>query len=75
MGLCGFNYSRETQTYEASAFNMYLNPYTNRDFDIDSVFKMELEPLNFMMQHGFDFNKQMYSAVHYLKWQDYLKLE
>lgn len=36
---------------------MYLNPYTNRDFDIDSIYKMELEPLNFMMQHGFDFNK------------------
>ncbi|CDW90995.1 poly-specific ribonuclease (deadenylation nuclease) [Stylonychia lemnae] len=73
MGICAFKYHQNEKRLECHPFNFYIMPHSYQDLSIGHNYLIEQSAFQFLMQHGFDFNKLHYESMGYLSYQDYQK--
>jgi len=65
-GICLFIWDEETKEYEAVPFSFYIFPRPYKKFGNDVVFTSQSSSLNFLAEHGFDFNKLFHKGVSFM---------
>ncbi|XP_024372104.1 uncharacterized protein [Physcomitrium patens] len=71
-GLSAFHWNVEDSCYQAQTFNFYTFPRSNGGSDVR--FTCQASSLDFLREHGFDFNKFIYSGIPYVTLEQ-LKLD
>lgn len=56
--------------YNNKTYNFYIFPQANSGGDIDRTFSLQSHAIQFLTQHGFDFNKLFKHGVSYLTFQE-----
>uniref|UniRef100_A0A147BQL9 Putative polya-specific ribonuclease parn n=1 Tax=Ixodes ricinus TaxID=34613 RepID=A0A147BQL9_IXORI len=67
VGLCTFQYDKEKSGYLCRAFNFFTCPRQILRGSPDRIFRCQASSLQFLSQHGFDFNKLFAHGIPYLK--------
>ncbi|XP_075558259.1 poly(A)-specific ribonuclease PARN-like isoform X1 [Dermacentor variabilis] len=74
VGVCTFQYDKEKHGYNYKAFNFYVCPKQTVKGAPDRMFQCQASSLQFLSQHGFDFNKLFSQGVSYLKAEEAAQL-
>ncbi|KAL1417575.1 hypothetical protein MTO96_006130 [Rhipicephalus appendiculatus] len=67
VGVCVFQHDKEKRGYKYKAFNFYVCPKQTVKGAPDRMFRCQASSLQFLSQHGFDFNKLFSHGVSYLR--------
>ncbi|KAK3768217.1 hypothetical protein RRG08_031749 [Elysia crispata] len=65
-GLCAFKVDEEKHLYEAKPYNFYLFPSQSHRNAPDKRFMCQSSSIDFLVSHGFDFNKVFREGIPYL---------
>lgn len=65
-GICLFTWSEENQCYTAFPFTFYIFPRPYKRFLNDVMFTCQSSSLDFLANHGFDFNKLFYDGISFM---------
>lgn len=74
VGVCTFQYDKEKRGYNYKAFNFYVCPKQTVKGAPDRMFRCQASSLQFLSQHGFDFNKLFSQGVSYLRAEEAAQL-
>ncbi|XP_037522618.1 poly(A)-specific ribonuclease PARN isoform X1 [Rhipicephalus sanguineus] len=74
VGVCVFQHDKEKRGYTYKAFNFYVCPKQTVKGAPDRMFRCQASSLQFLSQHGFDFNKLFSHGVSYLRTEEAAQL-
>lgn len=74
VGVCVFQHDKEKHGYKYKAFNFYVCPKQTVKGAPDRMFRCQASSLQFLSQHGFDFNKLFSHGVSYLRTKEAAQL-
>uniref|UniRef100_L7M4H9 Putative polya-specific ribonuclease parn n=1 Tax=Rhipicephalus pulchellus TaxID=72859 RepID=L7M4H9_RHIPC len=74
VGVCVFQHDKEKRGYKYKAFNFYVCPKQTVKGAPDRMFRCQASSLQFLSQHGFDFNKLFSHGVSYLRAEEATQL-
>lgn len=74
VGVCVFQHDKEKRGYKYKAFNFYVCPKQTIKGAPDRMFRCQASSLQFLSQHGFDFNKLFSHGVSYLRMEEAAQL-
>ncbi|XP_071507628.1 LOW QUALITY PROTEIN: poly(A)-specific ribonuclease PARN-like [Diadema antillarum] len=66
LGICIFKFDRQKRGYAAHPFNFYVFPRPATRQAPDQRFLCQSSSIDFLVSHGFDFNKVFYKGIGYL---------
>uniref|UniRef100_A0A131XCW4 Putative polya-specific ribonuclease parn isoform 1 n=1 Tax=Hyalomma excavatum TaxID=257692 RepID=A0A131XCW4_9ACAR len=74
VGVCAFKYDKAKRGYKYKAFNFYVCPKQTVKGAPDRMFQCQASSLQFLCQHGFDFNKLFREGISYLRSEEAVQL-
>uniref|UniRef100_A0A1E1XGM9 Putative polya-specific ribonuclease parn n=1 Tax=Amblyomma aureolatum TaxID=187763 RepID=A0A1E1XGM9_9ACAR len=74
VGVCTFQFDKAKHGYKYKAFNFYICPRQTVRGAPDRMFRCQASSLQFLSQHGFDFNKLFRQGISYLKSEEVSQL-
>lgn len=74
VGVCTFQFDKAKRGYKYKAFNFYICPRQIVRGSPDRMFRCQASSLQFLSQHGFDFNKLFAHGISYLRSEEAIQL-
>ena len=65
-GVCLFTWNDDHHSYDALPFTFYIFPQPYKGFGNDIMFTSQSSSINFLAEHGFDFNKLFYKGISFM---------
>lgn len=69
-GVCLFIWKWETYSYEAIPFTFYIYPRLYKSYGNDVLYMSQSSSINYLAQHGFDFNKLFHHGISFMSLEE-----